>query len=61
MATAYVKCGEKQCGGEVSFRQAKDGVWICDEWSISVRFPADNMQPLVIESNGNGILLSRQL
>lgn len=61
MATAYVKCAERQCGGEVSFRQTGDGVWTCDEWSMVVRFPSDHGQPLVIESNEYGTLLSRNL
>jgi hypothetical protein len=56
-----VKCAERQCGGEVSFRQSGDGVWTCDEWSMVVRFPSDDGQPLVIESNEFGTLLTQSL
>jgi tetratricopeptide (TPR) repeat protein len=61
MATAFVKCAERQCGGEVSFREDGDGVWTCDKWSITVRFPSGDGQPLLIESREFGTLVSEAL
>jgi tetratricopeptide (TPR) repeat protein len=61
MATAYVKCADRTCGGEVSFRPTGDGVWACDDWSMVVRFPLDDGEPLVIESRDFGTILAQTL
>lgn len=61
MATAYVKCAEQECGGEVPFLRHDHRVWKCEPWSLVVHFPAETGAPLIIESGVLGVLLREDL
>ena len=60
MATAFVKTIEKQCGGEVDFKQTGATRWICEDWRLSVQFPQIPTDPLIINLEESGVSLSVQ-
>ena len=58
MATAFVKLNERRCGGEVSFKKLDELRWLCEPWNVTIHFPSGPEQPLVIDVEEYGVLLS---
>lgn len=60
METAFVKLGERKCGGEVDFIQLDDARWTCEPWRLTVGFSDDPGRTLAIslEELGVKVILS---
>ena len=57
MATAFIKVGERTCGGEVDFDREGEDRWKCSTWKISVKLPAKDDDSVTIELQDAGIQL----
>lgn len=55
METAFIKRGERRCGGEVTFENLGDGVWRCPSWDLTVRFLEETGTGLALELTSDGV------
>lgn len=58
METAFVKIGERKCGGEVDFNQADEDRWVCESWKLTVRFSKNSGEFLSIHTEESGLVLT---
>jgi tetratricopeptide (TPR) repeat protein len=58
METAFVKIGERKCGGEVDFNQLDEDRWICEPWKLTVQFSKNPGELLSIDSGEFGLVLT---
>jgi tetratricopeptide (TPR) repeat protein len=60
METAYIKIGDKTCGGEVTFKRINDHSFDCSTWNLLVRFSEASQGALEVTFKNWGVTISVQ-